>query len=69
MAAKSKWGANIQREVQNLMRKHNLSREDMASRLGVTMMTIYRWENGRNFPRSRLMIREFEKLKQELEEK
>ncbi len=69
MAAKSKWGANIQREVQNLMRKHNLSREDMASRLGVTMMTIYRWENGRNFPRSRLMIREFEKLKQELEKK
>ena len=69
MAAKSKWGANIQRDVQDLMRKHNLSREDMASRLGVTMMTIYRWENGRNFPRSRLMIREFEKLKQELEKK
>jgi DNA-binding XRE family transcriptional regulator len=69
MAAKSKWGANIQREVQDLMRKHNLSREDMASRLGVTMMTIYRWENGRNCPRSRLMIREFEKLKQELEKK
>jgi transcriptional regulator with XRE-family HTH domain len=69
MAAKSKWGANIQRDVQDLMRKHNLSREDMASRLGVTMMTIYRWENGKNFPRSRLMIREFEKLKQELEKK
>ncbi len=69
MAAKSKLGANIQRDVQDLMRKHNLSREDMASRLGVTMMTIYRWENGRNFPRSRLMIREFEKLKQELEKK
>ena len=69
MAAKSKWGANIQREVQDLMRKHNLSREDIASRLGVTMMTIYRWENGRNFPRSRLMIREFEKLKQELAQK
>ncbi len=69
MAAKSKWGANIQRDVQDLMRKHNLSREDMASRLGVTMMTIYRWENGKNSPRSRLMIREFEKLKQELEKK
>ena len=69
MAAKSKWGANIQRDVQDLMRKHNLSREDMASKLGVTMTTIYRWENGRNFPRSRLMIREFEKLKRELEKK
>jgi len=69
MAAKSKWGVNIQRDIQELMRKHNLSREDMASRLGVTMMTIYRWENGRNFPRSRLMIREFERLKRELEKK
>jgi len=69
MAAKSKWGANIQREVQDLMRKHNLSREDMASRLGVTMMTIYRWENGKTFPKSRLLIREFEKLKQELAQK
>ena len=64
-----KWGLNIQKEVQDLMKKHKLSREDMASRLGVTMMTIYRWENGRNFPRSRLMIREFEKLKQELDKK
>jgi len=35
MAAKSKWGANIQRDVQDLMRKHNLSREDMASKLGL----------------------------------
>ena len=69
MVAKSKWGVNIQRDIQDLMRKHNLSREDMASRLGVTMMTIYRWENGRNFPRSRIMIREFEKLKRELEKK
>jgi len=69
MAAKSKWGVNIQRDIQELMRKHNLSREDMASRLGVTMMTIYRWENGRNFPKSRLMIREFERLKRELEKK
>ena len=63
------WGLNIQKEVRDLMKKFKLSREDMASRLGVTMMTIYRWENGRNFPRSRLMIREFEKLKQELEKK
>ena len=69
MAVKSKWGVNIQRDIQELMRKHNLSREDMASRLGVTMMTIYRWENGKNFPKSRLMIREFERLKRELEKK
>ena len=69
MATKSKWGVNIQIEVRDLMRKYNLSREDMASKLGVTMMTIYRWENGKTFPKSRLMIREFEKLKQRLEQR
>ncbi len=63
------WGLNMQKEIRGLMKKHKLSREDIASRLGVTMMTIYRWENGRTFPKSRLMIREFEKLKQELEKK
>ena len=63
------WGLDIQKEVGDIMRKYKLSREDIASRLGVTMMTIYRWENGRTFPKSRLMIREFEKLKQELEKK
>lgn len=62
-------GVDIQREVQDIMKKHDLSREDLASRLGVTMMTIYRWENGRNFPKSRLILREFEKLKRGLEKK
>lgn len=69
MAIKFKWGINIQREVQNLIQKHNLSKEDIASKLGVTMMTVYRWENGKTFPKSRFMIRELEKLKQELEQK
>lgn len=69
MVAKSKWGVNIQKEIQELMRKHNLSREDIASRLGVSFRSIYRWERGESFPQSRLMIREFEKLKQELEKK
>ena len=69
MAAKFKWGMDIQKEVQYLMRKHNLSKEDIASKLGVTMMTIYRWENGKTYPKSRFIIREFEKLKRELEQK
>jgi len=69
MAAKSKWGVNIQREVRGLMRKHNLSLEDVASRLGVSARSIYRWERGESLPKSRFMVREFEKLKQELEKK
>jgi transcriptional regulator with XRE-family HTH domain len=69
MTAKSKWGVDIQREIPDLMRKYKLSREDIASRLGVSMMTIYRWENGKTIPQSRLTMRELEKLKQELEKK
>ena len=69
MATKSKWGINMQKEVRGLMRKYNLSREDVASRLGVSVRSIDRWERGKTFPQSRLMVREFEKLKQRLEKK
>lgn len=69
MAAKSKWGVNMQKEVRGLIKKYNLSREDVASRLGVSVRSIDRWECGKTLPKSRLMVREFEKLKQELEKK
>ena len=69
MAAKSKWGVNMQKEILNLMKKHNLSREDVASKLGVSGRSIYRWGRGETFPQSRVVIREFNKLKQELEKK
>ncbi len=59
----------IQRGLQVLMSKHDLSREDIASRLGVSTMTIYRWERGKTFPQSRLMLKEFEKLRQGLEKR
>ena len=67
MAARSKWGIDVQKEIPDLMRKYNISREDIASKLGVSMMTIYRWEHGKTIPQSRLTMRELEKLKQELE--
>ena len=67
MVAKSKWGVNMQKEVLDLRRKHNLSREDIASRLRISFRTVYRWERGESRPQSRLMLKEFEKLKQELE--
>lgn len=62
-------GVNIRQDLQTLMRRHNLSREDVASKLGVSAMTIYRWEHGKNLPKSRLVLREFEGLKQRLERK
>lgn len=57
----------MQKEVRDLRRKHNLSQEDIASRLKISFRTVYRWEHGKSHPQSRLMLREFEKLKQELE--
>lgn len=60
---------SIQQELQVLMRRHDLSREDVASKLGVSSMTIYRWESGKNLPKSRLVLRGFEELKQKLERK
>jgi len=69
MADKTIWGVNIQKEIRALMKRHNLSREDIASKLGVSGRSIYRWERGESLPKSKLMIREFEKLKQGLERK
>ena len=69
MAAKFKWGVNMQKEIRDLVRKYNLSQEDIASKLGVSFRSIYRWECGETFPQSRIIVREFKKLKQELEKK
>ena len=62
-------GTNIQQELQDLMRRFDLSREDVASRLGVSMMTVYRWQRGKAAPKSRIILREFEGLKQKLARK
>jgi len=69
MAIKHKTGVDIQKDVRELMEKHDLSREDLASRLGVCSMTVYRWGRGTNLPTSRLVLRAFGKLKQRLEKK
>jgi transcriptional regulator with XRE-family HTH domain len=69
MATKSKWGVNMQRELEDLMEKYNLSREDVASKLGVSGRSIYRWSRGETLPQSRFIIKEFKKLKQELEKR
>jgi DNA-binding XRE family transcriptional regulator len=69
VAVEREEGMNIKQELQTLMRRYDLSREDVASRLGVSAMTIYRWENGKNLPKSRLVLREFEELKHRLERK
>jgi len=58
---------DIQKEIVALMRKHDLSREDIASKLGVTAMTVWRWQTGAGVPKSRIILKAIEGLKHELE--
>lgn len=32
--------------IKAFRKKYNLSREDLASKIGVSYMTVYRWEKG-----------------------
>ncbi len=41
--------------------KHELSQEDLARMLGVTAMTVHRWENGKSKPH-RIFRKELERL-------
>ena len=54
--------------VQALRKKFNLTREDLASMLGVSSMAIYRWEKGRAKPRL-IALKGLERVEQELERK
>jgi len=66
ITGKNKGADMVKRDVQDLISRYNLSREDLASRLGVSAMTIYRWQNGKALPKSRVVLRAIEDLKTEL---
>lgn len=42
--------SSFQLRVRELRRAHNISQQQLADRLGVTMMTVHRWENGKARP-------------------
>ncbi len=42
--------SDLQARVRELRRKLDLSQSDFAERLGVTMMTVHRWEHGKAKP-------------------
>jgi len=48
--------------------RFNLTREELASMLGVSWMSIYRWEKGKVKPRL-IALKGLERIKQELERK
>lgn len=51
-----------------LRKKFNLTKEDLASMLGVSSMAIYRWEKGRAKPRL-IALKGLERVERELERK
>lgn len=66
ITSKNKGADMVKRDVQDLISRYDLSREDLASRLGVSAMTVYRWEKGKTLPKSRFMLRAIADLKTEL---
>jgi len=52
--------------IKSFREKYGLSREDIASRVGVSHMTVYRWEKNKVNPR-RIGLMALERLKDELE--
>ena len=57
---------NIGKEIKHIMKHYNLSREDVASRLGISSMSVWRWVHDGKSPQSRFVLREFESFKNEL---
>ncbi|MBU4275095.1 helix-turn-helix transcriptional regulator [Patescibacteria group bacterium] len=51
-----------------LRKKFNLTKEDLASMLGVSSMAIYRWEKGKVKMRL-IALKGLERIEQELERK
>lgn len=49
-------------EITEIRKKLGVSQERFAHMLGTTVVTVNRWENGKNSP-SRLYIREIQNLK------
>jgi DNA-binding transcriptional regulator YiaG len=55
-------------DVLSLRKRFKLTREDLGSMLGVSSMSVYRWEKGRAKPRL-IALKGLERVEQELEKK
>ena len=49
--------SSVQEIIAEMKTNHGVTDEDIASRLGITSMTVWRWGNGKSKPRSRIIIR------------
>ncbi len=59
----------FQQEIQQLMKTHSLSEEDIAAKLQIRANTVYRWEKGVSMPKSRIVLQALEEFKKELQAK
>ncbi len=59
---------DISKVIRELRADLNLTQEQFASKIGVTVSTIHRWENDKGKP-SRLALRQLEKLQKKAKRK
>lgn len=52
--------SNLFLDINEIMKLHNLSPEDVASGVGVSAMTVHRWKTFKAKPRSRVIIKSLE---------
>jgi len=55
--------ASVGADLLAYRKKNNKTREDIASKIGVSSRTIERWENGKHKPISMFLLRQIKKLK------
>jgi len=52
----------IMNNLNKIMDKYPLSLGEIAEKINVSFMTVYRWKNGLAAPRSRLVLNAYEKF-------
>ena len=53
---------DISKELITYRQQHGNSRADMASKIGVCELSIYRWESGKHLPKSKVIIQRIKKI-------
>jgi transcriptional regulator with XRE-family HTH domain len=60
---------SIQEIIAEMKTNYGVTDEDIASKLGITAMTVWRWGNGKSKPRSKIIIRALFDYKDQLNHK
>ena len=55
----------IMNDLNKIMDAHSLSIGDIAEKMNVSFMTVYRWKHGLAAPKSRLILEAYQKFTQQ----